>query len=158
VTTATLPGTKLFHEGQFEGRKVRPPVFLGRRSNEAVDHELHAFYSELLKATNRPVFRDGEWSLCDRTGWPDNASFQNLAAWTWLKDDERRLILVNLGDGPVQARVQVRWAGGGKWFLMDVLSDATYERDGDEMLLPGLFVDLAPWKYHLFQCLRTTIT
>jgi len=158
VTTATLPGTKLFHEGQFEGRKVRPPVFLGRRAREAIDQELQTFYSELLKAVNRPVFRDGEWSLCDRTGWPDNASFQNLAAWTWLKDDERHLILVNLGDCSVQARVQVRGAGGGKWFLMDVLSDATYERDGDEMLLPGLFVDLAPWKYHLFQCLRTTIT
>ena len=31
VLVATLPGAKLFHEGQFEGRKVRLPVFLGRR-------------------------------------------------------------------------------------------------------------------------------
>jgi hypothetical protein len=158
VATATLPGTKLFHEGQFEGRKIRPPVFLGRRAREAVDQELQTFYSELLKAVNRPVFRDGEWSLCDRTGWPDNASFQNLLAWTWLKGDERRLILVNLGDCSVQARVQVRGARGGKWLLMDVLSGATYDRDGDEMLSPGLFVDLAPWKYHLFQYLRMTKT
>ena len=30
VTIATLPGARLFHEGQFEGRKVRLPVFLGR--------------------------------------------------------------------------------------------------------------------------------
>jgi hypothetical protein len=133
-------------------------VFLSRRAREAVDQELQTFYSELLKAVNRPVFRDGEWSLCDRTGWPDNASVQNLLAWTWLKGDERRLIIVNLGDCSVQARVQVRGAGGAKWLLMDVLSGATYERDGDEMLSPGLYVDLAPWKYHLFQCLRTTIT
>jgi hypothetical protein len=158
VTTATLPGTKLFHEGQFEGRKVRPPVFLSRRPNEAVNQELQAFYTKLLDAVNRPVFREGEWSLCDRTGWPDNASFQNLVAWTWLKGDERRLILVNLGDCSVQARVPVRWAGGGKWLLSDVLSGATYERDGIEMLSPGLYVELAPWKYHFFQCLRTSKT
>jgi glycosidase len=29
VTVATIPGAKLFHEGQFEGRMVRLPVFLG---------------------------------------------------------------------------------------------------------------------------------
>jgi hypothetical protein len=157
LTTATLPGIKLFHEGQFEGRKVRPPVFLGRRPDEPVDQDLHGFYVKLLKAINRPVFREGEWSLCDRTGWPDNASFQNLVAWTWLKDDERCLVVVNLSDRPVQTQVQVRWAdaGGGKWHLIDVLSGATYERDGDGMLSPGLYVELAPWNYHFFQCLRT---
>lgn len=31
VTAATLPGARLFHEGQFEGRKVRLPVFLKQR-------------------------------------------------------------------------------------------------------------------------------
>ena len=158
VATATLPGTKLFHEGQFEGREIRLPVFLNRRPDEAVDHELQRFYANLLEAIDRPIFREGEWSLCDCTGWPDNASFQNLVAWTWVKDDERSVILVNLSDCAVQARVHVRWAGGGKWLLMDALSGATYERDGDEMLSPGLYVELAPWKYHFFQCLRTSTT
>ena len=32
VTMATLTGARLFHDGQFEGRKVRLPVFLGRAS------------------------------------------------------------------------------------------------------------------------------
>jgi hypothetical protein len=158
VTTATLPGTKLFHEGQFEGREVRLPVFLNRRLDEAVDHELQRFYVNLLEAIDRPIFREGEWSLCDCTGWPDNASFQNLVAWTWMKDDERSVILVNLSDWALQARVHVQWARGGKWLLMDALSGATYERDGDEMFSPGLYVELAPWKYHFFQCLRTTTT
>src|SRR5690242_16800736 len=34
LTIATLPGIKLFHEGQLEGRRVRLPVFLGRRPYE----------------------------------------------------------------------------------------------------------------------------
>jgi hypothetical protein len=157
LTTATLPGIKLFHEGQFENRKIRPPVFLGRRPGEPVDEDLRGFYGKLLEAVNRKAFREGEWSLCERTGWPDNASFQNLVAWSWVDDDERYLIVVNLSDCPVQAQVQVRWAdaGGGAWRLIDVLSGATYERDGDGMLSPGLYVELAPWNYHFFQCLRT---
>lgn len=157
LTIATLPGTRLFHEGQFEGRKVRLPVFLSRRPDEPTDSALHEFYEKLLERVNRPVFREGMWSLCERTGWPDNLSFQNLVAWNWVKDDERYLIVVNLGDGPVQARVQVRWpdAGGGAWNLLDLSSGAKYERDGDQMLSPGLYVELGPWNYHFFQCLST---
>ena len=71
--------------------------------------------------------------------------------------DERYLIVVNFSPGPAQARVQVRWpdAGGGSWELVDELSGATYERDGDEMALRGLYVELGPWNFHLLQCRRT---
>ena len=37
VTMMTLPGAKLLYEGQFEGRRVRPPVFLVRRPVEPID-------------------------------------------------------------------------------------------------------------------------
>jgi Alpha amylase, catalytic domain len=154
LTVATLPGIKLFYEGQFEGRKVRPPVFLSRRPNESVDEDLQGFYRTLLQTIETPVFREGHWNLCDRTGWPDNESFQNLVAWSWQKDDERYLIMVNLSDCPVQAKVQVPWAavGASRWHLRDALSGAIYERDGDEMLSPGLYVELEPWSYHFFHC------
>jgi hypothetical protein len=71
--------------------------------------------------------------------------------------DERYLIVVNLSDCPAQAQIQVRWAdvSGGAWHLIDLLSEVAYERDGDEMLSPGLYVELAPWNYHFLQCLRT---
>ncbi len=50
VTIATLPGATLWHEGQFEGRRVRPPVFLARRPEEPVDKELQSFQHQLLAA------------------------------------------------------------------------------------------------------------
>ncbi|MBO0910659.1 MAG: alpha-amylase [Acidobacteria bacterium] len=158
ITAATLPGTKLFHEGQFEGRKVRVPVFLGRRANEPVDDGLRKFYTQLLETVHQPVFREGEWSLCERNGWPGNRSFQNLVAWTWMKGNERYLIAVNLGASPAAARVQVKWADAsdGNWHLVDVFSNAIYERSGAEMLSPGLYVELGPWGYHFFRCLRET--
>ena len=160
LAITTLPGMKLFHEGQFEGRKVRVPVFLSRRPDESTDCALSKFYEELLGAVDRPVFREGQWSLCERTGWPDNASFQNLVAWNWVKEDQRYLIVINLSDVPSQAKVQVPWADAdsGKWNLLDVLSGVNYVRDGDEMLSPGFYVELGPWHYHFFQCVRINKT
>ena len=154
LTIATLPGTKLFHEGQFEGRKARLPVFLSRRPDESTDCALSEFYEALLEAVHRPVFREGQWRLCERTGWPDNASYQYLVAWSWQKEDELFLIVVNLSDHPSQARIQVGWGdtGGRKWRLIDAPSGANYERDGDELLSPGLYVELGPWNYHFFEC------
>ena len=153
VTMATLPGARLFHEGQFEGRKVRLPVFLGRRPPEPADPALQAFYKRLLHAIDAPVFRGGQWALCNRTGWPDNPSYQNLVAWSWVEANDRYLIVVNLSDSAAQARVQVPWdeLRGKTWRLVDALSDATYDRNGDEMRDPGLYVDLKPWDCQLFR-------
>ncbi len=157
ITISSLPGARLFHEGQLEGRKIRLPVFLGRRPAEPVDKALKAFYEKLLATINAPIFRDGEWNLCERSGWPDNASFQNLVAWSWVKDNDRRLIVVNLRDCAVQAHVQVPWEEPGEatWRLTDTLSDANYERNGCDMLRPGLYVELGPWGCHCFECILT---
>jgi len=156
LTAATLPGMRLFHEGQFEGRKVKLPVFLGRRPDEARDGSLHEFYDRILEVIDHPVFRSGQWKLCECRGWPDNASYENLLAWSWLKGDERYLIAINLSESPLQATVRLPWAdiGGARWNLVDRLSGATYQRDGDEILLGGLYVELGPWNSHVLEWAR----
>ena len=156
LTASTLLGARLFYEGQFEGRKIRVPVFLRRRTEEPVDRELQSFYTRLLAAIDKPVFRDGQWRLCERTGWPDNPSYQNLVSWSWIKDDDRHLVVVNLSDGPVQARVQIPWGDlrGGTWRLVDALSDAACDRGGDDLAASGLYVELGPWSHYLFRCRR----
>ncbi len=153
LTMATLPGARLFHEGQFEGRRVRLPVFLARRPPELADPALQAFYKKLLDAIDAPVFREGQWELCQCTGWPDNPSYQNLVAWGWVKDNDRYLIIVDLSDTAAQARVQMSWdeLRGKTWRLVDALSDATYDRNGDEIRDPGLYVDLRPWNCYFFR-------
>jgi hypothetical protein len=147
ITIATIPGTKLFHEGQFEGRRIKLPVFLGRRPEEPCDAASLTFYKQLLAAINSPVFREGQWSLCECSGWPDNPSYRELGAWCWTLDEDRRLIVVNLSSTAVQARVHLPWQEirGEMWRLDDSLSDAIYDRDGDEMKTDGLYVELAPW-------------
>ena len=153
VAMLTLPGARLLHEGQFEGWRVRLPVFLGRRPAETVDRNLAAFYRSLLNVTNRDLLRNGAWRLCERSGWSDNQSCENVLAWCWVKDQERALVVVNYGQGPAQARVHVSWdeLRGATWRLDDDLSGDVYDRDGNEMRDIGLYVDLAPWQCHIFQ-------
>jgi len=160
LTTSTLPGARLFHEGQFAGRKVRLPVFLDRRPAEPVDNSLLAFYRTLLRAIDKPIFRDGEWSLCALHGWPDNQSFENIVAWSWHKDAGRCFIAVNLSDHPAQARIFVGWPdlSHGTWDLSDCFSGQHYEREGDELLRSGLYVDLPPWGFHFFDCVHREAT
>jgi len=153
VAILTLPGAKLLYEGQFEGRKVRLPVFLGRRPAEPPDQGLASFYGRLLKAVNREVFRNGEWRLCERSGWPDNQSYLNVLAWCWAKDGQRYLSVLNFGPQAAQARVNVPWdeLRGKQWRLTDALSGDVYDRSGDEMRDAGLYFDLRPWQCHLFE-------
>jgi hypothetical protein len=153
VAILTLPGARLLHEGQFEGRKVRLPVFLARRPEEPVDQDLAAFYERLLQGIHQDVFRNGEWRLCEKSGWPDNRSCQNILTWCWVKGEERYVIVVNFSAGSSQALVRVTWdeLRGKTWLLTDVLSGKSYDRSGDDMRDAGLYVDLGPWKCHLFQ-------
>ncbi|MCI3270537.1 alpha-amylase family glycosyl hydrolase [Streptomyces cylindrosporus] len=147
VAVATLPGATLWHEGQFEGRKVRPPVFLARRPQEPVDEQLREFYSRLLPAAAR--VRDGDWQLLATTGWPDNDTHRNLLAWTWT--GTRHLVIVNDSDAPAQGQLPLPWPdlAGRPCRLTDLLTDRTYDRDGDTLLTPGLFVDLPARHSHV---------
>lgn len=158
VLTTTIPGAKLFHEGQFEGRKVRLPVFLARRPAEPVDPGRMQFYRALLAAVKKPVFHDGNWSLCERAGWPDNSSYQNIVAWAWHDQRDHFVMAVNLSDRPAQAHITIEWPdlGSGKWLLHDLLSDARFERDGDQLSRTGLYVDLAAWGLHFLDCTQST--
>ncbi len=156
VALLTLPGAKLLHEGQYEGLKVRLPVFLARRPDEPVDHDLANFYRNLLLETRRDILRNGEWRLCGRHGWPGNNTCHQLLAWCWRKNDERYLVVINFHPDPAQARVEVPWdeLQGKQWCLTDVLSGEAYDRSGDELRDGGLYFGLSPWKAHLFQLLE----
>jgi hypothetical protein len=158
VTMATLPGARLFHEGQLEGRTVRLPVFLGRRPDEPANRPMREFYDTLLHAIDAPGFHDGRWRLCACTGWPDNPTHRDLVAWTWQSESQRYLIVVNLSPRAAQARVRGLWDDTRRqtWRLIDAFSGAVFDRGGDEMAGEGLYVDLEAWGFHFFQAQRVS--
>jgi glycosidase len=153
VVITTLPGAKLFHEGQLEGRRIKLPVQLGRRPAEPADSEVFSFYRRLLTWFRPWTGYGNEWTLCQTGGWTDNHSYLNLVAWSWRRDEERVLIVVNFSDQRSQGRVKAPWGElrGRTWHLMDIFEGENYVRDGSEMVDPGMFVDLGPYGFHILE-------
>lgn len=153
VIMATIPGGKLYHEGQFEGRQVKLPVFLGRRPDEPVDSDLQGFYRTLLNVASLDELRNGTWLLCDLTGWPDNETCRNLLAWCWSNAGRHLLIVVNYSAEGAQGLVRIHRADlkGRILTMMDLLTGERFDRSGNELYYPGLYVNLPPWGCHVMQ-------
>jgi Alpha amylase, catalytic domain len=150
VVALTQTGARLVHEGQLDGRRLRLPVFLGRRPEEPVDEGLRSFYDRVLEFLSDRVFREGEWTLAERSGWEGNTSWPQLLAWGW-RGASRKLVVVNFGDEPAEGRVSLPWDDlrGMTCLLEDASDGQVYGRSGDD-LRDGLYVALAPWCWHLF--------
>ena len=146
VAFSTLQGARLFHDGQLDGHRVHIPVFLARGPDEPADADLRGFYERLLRALAGSGLRDGDWRLCETSGWPDNDTHRHLLAWCW----DRALAVVNYGAASAQARVHLPWddLAGRDWALTDRLSGARFTRGGDELAREGLYVALDPWGFH----------
>jgi hypothetical protein len=141
VAAATLPGATLWHDGQFEGRRVQVPVFLNRAPDEPVDLGAQAFYRRLVEVAGE--LRRGEWRLLDTGG--------SLLAWAWHDGRPHHVVVVNLSGRPAQARVRLPWdeLRGRGWRLADLLDGRSFDRGGEELAGAGLYVDLPAWGVHL---------
>jgi hypothetical protein len=157
LVVATLPGMRLFHQGQFQGRSIRLPVQLGRLPHEAIDPDLERFYRQLMPSVAQRLFHEGEWTLLEpRSAWTGNGSYRDIVAYAWhLPDGQRALIAANLGKHRAQALVPLSWPGLGErsWRLHELLHEApsrptTYLRDGSALQSNGLFVELDPCQFH----------
>jgi hypothetical protein len=153
VVTYCTPGLRFFHEGQFDGRRVRVPMQVSRRPVEAPDAAVRQFYDRLLAALKRPELRDGTWSLQDcRPAWDDNATWRNFIVFAWQEEERPLLACVNYG--PTQGQCYVTLSlpelRGRTYRLTDLLGDAVYEREGDGLAGNGLYLDMPAWGCHLF--------
>ena len=154
VITFLSPGLRFFHQGQFEGRRKRISPHLVRSPREPVDMTIRQFYDRLLAVLRRDTVRDGTWQLLECVpAWDGNASWDAFIAWSWRSASGSRL-LVAVNYAPHQSQCYVRLScaelGGRGWRLTDVLGTACYERDGNDLLSRGLYVDVPPWTYHAF--------
>ena len=102
------------------------------------------------------MFRDGEWQLCETQRMARQLQLPEPCDVVLEERVDRYLIAVNLGDSAVQARIPIPWGeiAGATWRLTDQMSGVIYDRDGTEMVSPGLFVEVEPWGYNFFQCHR----
>jgi len=100
---ATVPGLRFFHDGQFEGRRIRLPIQLVREPEEATDVEIRQFYHRLMEVCNALTFHHGEWKLMEVSpADKENGSHHNLLAWNWQCGEQLKVVIVNYSRDPSQ--------------------------------------------------------
>ncbi len=158
VTIATLPGLRFFHDGQFEGRRIRLPVQLGVDPVEPIDEALAAFYERLLRLANDALLHTGEWRLLE-VREVDHTSAQ-LIAWRW-KDEagDLRIIVVNPSEHEAQGRVDIggdlpEGPGDEEVGFQDLLDGRTYSWSRADLIDRGLHVLLERGQAHVFAVSR----
>jgi glycosidase len=154
VITYFTPGLRFFHQGQFEGRKKRISPHLVRAPEESPDKEIQDFYDHLLAILRNPIVKSGQWQwLACQPAWDGNESWDSFVAHTWQgPGGERMPIVVNYAPHPSQCYLNLPFTEIKNRLvrLKDWLSSACYVREGDALLERGLYLDLPPWSYHVF--------
>jgi glycosidase len=156
IVTCFAPGLRFFHQGQFEGARIRVPVHLCRGPVEQTNPEIAAFYGRLLEVLGKAdTFRDGAWSLITpQQAWAGNPTWQDFVAYGWrARDGRNHVVVVNYSDHRGQCRLRLAFGGlsGNLFRLVDVMGNEVYERDGGALVDPGLYIDLEAWRYNVFR-------
>jgi glycosidase len=155
VITFLSPGLRFFHQGQFEGRLKRISPHLVRAPMEPPDEMLQQFYDRLLSVVHRSTVREGRWQLLECVpAWEGNPSWDSFVTFAWEgRGSERLLVAVNFADHQSQCYVRLSFAelAGRPARFTDLMGSAVYDRNGDDVLSRGLYLDMPSWSYHVFQ-------
>lgn len=122
VITYFQPGMRFFHAGQWEGRRLRLPVQLGRDPVEVpcscaqapylpvpengfvspVCRCTYVFYQRLLAYLQQEIFQEGVCELLSL-----RPAKGNILAWYWRRQQQRIVIVVNYADHTSQAALRL---------------------------------------------------
>ena len=156
VVTFLSPGLRFFHQGEFEGRKKRISPHLVRAPQEPRDESLEQFYGRLLSVLRRESVRDGQWQLNECVpAWDGNPTADGFLAFSWRGATvaDQLLVVVNYAGNQGQCYVRLPFPelAGRAVRFSDLMSPASYDREGSDVASNGLYLDLPPWGYHVFE-------
>jgi len=153
VVVMLVPGLRFIQQGQMQGRRARLPTHLRRWPDEPVDEQLQAFYERLLAVLRMPLLHDGAWARLEpQAAWNGNTSWEGFIACAWRGEDCRLIATVNYAgtEGQCYLRLPFPELVDKRVRLRDLLGENVYERDGNALLSPGLYLDVPAWHYHAF--------
>lgn len=155
VLTYTCTGMRFFHQGQLEGYTKRIPVHLNRGPAEPANRETEEFYDRLLACVRRSEIRDGDWHLMEcAPAWDGNWTWDCFICFVWRYMNRTSfLIAVNYAGNQSQCYVPLPFDDlpGKTVRLKDLLGCEEYTRGGDEIRSRGLYLDMPPWGYNVFE-------
>lgn len=152
VVISTVQGVRFYYDGQFEGKKVRLPVQLGREPIEKTSRPVLNFYEILLKITSADIFKSGSWQILN-AGPVDsaNSTWENFLAWQWKLNSEIRIVVINYSHSTAQCRLEIDLSTREEFVVMeDLLTKTVYKRSVNEIREQGLFIELKGYQSHIF--------
>ncbi len=152
VLISTIPGMKLYFDGQFEGKRIRLPVQLGREPMEKPTQMVVDFYNRLLPILKNRIFIDGEFYKLETnaTGKSNNTS-ENIFAFMWKLESEMWVVAINYSDTTSQCRIIFDpETNKAKVNLIDHITGDKYIRKVEEIKSNGLYVELKSYRSHIF--------
>jgi len=166
VITFLSPGMRFFHQGQLEGNTKRISPHLIRGPHEPINDDLYhfystlLFYSALLRVEKKSLVRDGDWRLLEGSpAWEGNETWNSFIAFNWQGiGDERLVVVVNYAPHASQCYLHLHFNDltGAQWNLRDLMNEVSYDRSGDDLHNRGLYLDMQPWQYHVFQMKKSS--
>jgi glycosidase len=158
VLTYFSPGLRFFHQGQLQGWPKRVSVHLCRGPEQPTDPALETFYQHLLAAMRLDVFRNGQWQLLGcRSAWEGNWTADCIIAFAWQADaGQRAIAVVNYAPNQSQCYLTLPWPDlqGQVFRFEDLMGSEQYDRDGGSLILPGLYLDLTPWAFRVYNLIE----
>jgi hypothetical protein len=153
VITYLVPGLRFFHQGQLEGHRKRISPHLIRSPVEPLDEGVQHFYHRLLKVLRLPAVRNGTWQPLEGMPiWEGDSTWANFIAFAWDAPGCRLIVAVNYSPRQSQCYVRLPWSdlAGHRIRLDDLLQPVVYDREGEDLLNRGLYLDVPGWGYHVF--------
>ncbi|RMD50205.1 MAG: glycosidase, partial [Ignavibacteria bacterium] len=128
VIISTIIGMRFYYDGQWEGKRIKLPVQLGREPEERRIEQIVDFYDKLLSITKEDVFHEGKWiAHYPIPAGPGDESFHNMLAWCWEYENERRLVVVNFSDSTSRCRLKLNLEEyKDEFILTDLLNNNVY--------------------------------
>jgi hypothetical protein len=149
---STIQGMKFYYDGQFEGKKIKLPVQLGREPEEKVSNTVYRYYEKLLNITKEDIFVYGKWEILEPiTAGNGNLSFQNFFSWQWSYNDSRALVIINYSELTSQCRIKLDIKSEKEFIVLyDQLNGKVFDRSVSELNNVGIFIELKGFASHIF--------
>jgi len=152
--TVLLPGASLLYEGQFEGRRVKLPVQLGRRRVEPIEPRVLEFARKLLAEATADIYHTGTYlALAIAPRHEHDATNNFLLAFVWTHAADWRIVALNYSEQPAQGRIMLpnpAWNGAQARTFLDILTGDAVQVPGDDLLTGGLAIELAPYQVRIY--------
>jgi hypothetical protein len=170
AATLFTPGMRFLHEGQLEGRHVKVPVQLVRRPDEPADAEIELAYEHMLCALRDPLFQNGSFAVVDVSqAGPGDRSNDSMLALQWTPAPANggapngnhvrsrkmgALVVINLSGARAYGRIpmpRALYSEGKQYVFDDRIGGKRYDRDGGELIYPGIYIALEAFQPHVFE-------